>query len=395
MKNTRRIKQAVILAGGLGTRLFPLSKEIPKPMIPFYDRPFLEYLICRLRDQGIEDVLILTGYKADAIESHFGDGSTFGLKIHYSNTPVEDNTGTRLRKALDKIQDQFLLMYCDNYWPFNLDALEDAYFSRDIDAQVVIYNNTDLYTKNNVIVEDNMLKVYDKKRVTEGLQGVDIGFILMKKSILVDMPLDDFLLETYLFPKLINAGKLGAFVTGHRYYSVGSFARLELTRRFLSDQKYVLVDRDGVLNVKAPKADYVKSWEEWKWLDGAKGGLKYLYDKGYKIILITNQAGIAREKMSENDLHAIHFRMKEDLAREGVTIEEIYFCPHGWDDGCDCRKPNPGMLWNAQRDFSFDLSKTYFIGDDPRDMEAAQNAGSLGLFKEDHVTLLDLVQKHL
>ena len=333
-------------------------------------------------------------YKSEYIKNYFGDGSGFGMNIQYSDSPVEDNTGTRIRKAVDQIQDEFLLMYCDNYWPFDLDQLENSFFDRDIDAQVVIYNNLDNYTKNNVIIENGLVKVYDKKRLTDGLQGVDIGFIIIRKSILHDMPKNDFLFETYLFPKLIANNRLGAVETGHRYYSVGSFARLELTRSFLSNQKYILIDRDGVLNRKAPKADYVKSWGEWEWLEGAKEGLKYLKDRGYKLILITNQAGIARKKMSENDLHAIHYQMEEELAELEVYIEEIYFCPHGWDEKCLCRKPNPGMLWNAQRDFSFDLSKTYFIGDDPRDMEAAKNAGALGLFKHENQNLLELVMEH-
>jgi D-glycero-D-manno-heptose 1,7-bisphosphate phosphatase len=388
------IKQAVILAGGMGTRLYPLTKDKPKPMIEFYGKPFLEYLVQRIVDQGIEDILILVGYHADKIEDHFEDGSKWGIKIHYSNTPVEDNTGTRIRKAAHLFQDEFILMYCDNNWPFDLVKMYTQYQESNVDGQVVIYNNLDSYTEHNVILEEGKVKVYDKKRETPNLSGVDIGFIILKTSILDDMPEDDFLFETYLFPKLIAHGKLGAYVTGHRYYSVGSFARLELTRDYLSSCKYVLIDRDGVLNEKAPKADYVKCWSEWSWMEGAKEGLKHLVDQGYKLILITNQAGIAREKMTENDLHSIHFMMKEELAEIGVKFEAIYFCPHGWDEDCLCRKPKPGMLWNAQRDFSFDLSKTYFIGDDPRDMEAADAAGAKGLFKPVDTSLLSLVEKH-
>lgn len=389
------LKQAVVLAGGIGSRLYPLTKDKPKPMIDFFGKPFLQYIIERLVDQGIEEVLILVGYHAGVIENHFGDGSAFGIKITYSNTPVEDNTGTRIRKAKHLFREEFILMYCDNNWPFDIERLYKHYNEKEVDAQVVIYNNLDGYTKHNVLVEKGKVKVYDKKRLTQNLSGVDIGFIIIKKSVLNDMPEEDFLFETYLFPKLIAKDKLGAFVTGHRYYSVGSFDRLELTRAYLSSDKYVLIDRDGVLNAKAPKADYVKSWDEWQWLEGSKEGLQYLSDKGYKLILITNQAGIAREKMTVNDLHAIHYNMKEELAEIDVKFEAIYFCPHGWDEGCICRKPAPGMLWNAQRDFSFDLSKTYFIGDDPRDMEAAENAGSLGLFKQEGTSLLELVIANL
>ena len=97
--------------------------------------------------------------------------------------------------------------------------------------------------------------------------------------------------------------------------------------------------------------------------------------KNIKVIIITNQAGVSREKMTKTDLDKIHSRMLEDIRSSGGDIEKIYACTCNWDDNCDCRKPKPGMLFQAQYDFDFIMEKTYFIGDDERDNLAAEEAG--------------------
>jgi D-glycero-D-manno-heptose 1,7-bisphosphate phosphatase len=96
---------------------------------------------------------------------------------------------------------------------------------------------------------------------------------------------------------------------------------------------------------------------------------------GYRVIVVSNQAGIARGAMTEADLAAINLRMTTEAREAGGRIDAVYHCPHDWDAGCECRKPRPGMLFQAQRDFSLDLTRTTFIGDDERDGEAADAAG--------------------
>ena len=129
MGASKGIKQAVILAGGLGTRLMPLTKNTPKPMVLVNNRPFLEYLISLLRDNGIEEIVLLLGYLAGKVQKHFRDGSGFGVKIKYSvsESPVEAETGTRLREALPLLDEHVLLMYCDNYWQLNLREMMEFY----------------------------------------------------------------------------------------------------------------------------------------------------------------------------------------------------------------------------------------------------------------------------
>jgi D-glycero-D-manno-heptose 1,7-bisphosphate phosphatase len=368
-------RQAVILAGGRGTRLAPLTDTRPKPMVEFHGRPFLEYLIQMLREQGIERIVLLLGYLPQVIIDHFGDGSRFGVRIEYSVTPQEDDTGLRIKQAAHLFDPEFLLLYCDNYWPLRLDDLWRKWKSAGTSMQVVVYDNTDGYTKNNLRVENNLVAVYDKSRTSPGLAGVDIGFMLLRRELVDRVPEGNVSFETSLYPTLVAEKQLAAYVTSHRYYSVGNLARLPLTESFLARRPTVILDRDGVLNVKMPKAEYVRTWDDWRWVEGSREAVAAFTRAGYRIVIVTNQAGIARGAMTEDDLNEIHRHMIADIDAAGGHVDAIYHCPHGWDDGCECRKPRPGMLFKAQREFDLDLGRVYFIGDDERDGQAAEAAG--------------------
>jgi D-glycero-D-manno-heptose 1,7-bisphosphate phosphatase len=111
--------------------------------------------------------------------------------------------------------------------------------------------------------------------------------------------------------------------------------------------------------------------------------------------VVSNQAGIARGAMTEEDLHEIHRAMAREIEQAGGHVDAIYFCPHDWDEGCDCRKPKPGMLFQAQRDFNLDLTRTWFVGDDERDGQAADAAGCLSALVTDERPLLAFVQSLL
>ncbi|HER25516.1 MAG TPA: hypothetical protein ENI69_00240 [Rhodospirillales bacterium] len=256
-----RPRQAVILAGGRGTRLAPLTDTRPKPMVEFQGRPFLEYLIGMLREQGFERLVLLLGYLPDVVSDYFGDGSRFGVEITYSVTPPEDETGWRVRQALRHLDPTFLLMYCDNYWPMPFADMWRRYCEADAPAMVTVYRNTDGYTRDNLrIGADGYLEIYDKSRSADGLSGVDIGFLILRREIIERLPEDNVSFEATLYPELVLNHELIAFQTDHRYYSVGDHKRLPLTKIFLAAEPTVILDRDGVLNVKMPHAKYVRSW---------------------------------------------------------------------------------------------------------------------------------------
>lgn len=395
-QSMRRPTQAVILAGGRGTRLSPLTDSRPKPMIEFHGKPFLEYLVEMLRDQGFQRILILLGYLPEVVQQHFGDGSRWGVSIEYSVTAVENDTGKRIKLAAPLIDECFLLMYCDNYWPMQMHKMWQRFVQANVPAMLTIYRNKDAYTTNSIQVDtDGYVAVYDKSRKHPDLQGVEISYAIMKKAVLDLLPDGNVLFETAVYPSLAGNRQLAAYVTDHRYYSVGSHGRLPLTEAFLAREPTVILDRDGVLNRKPPKAQYVRRWEEFEWLPGAKESLRLFHEAGYRVIVVSNQAGVGRGEMTETQLLDIHERMKREAAAAGGAIDAIYYCPHNWDDGCECRKPRPGMLFQAQRDYHLDLSRIIFIGDDVRDAETAEVAGCSSLLVSETFPLLEAARTML
>lgn len=389
------VKQAVILAGGLGMRMRPLTLKVPKPMILIHGKPFLEYVIELLKKNDIEEIIILTGYLHEKIEDYFKNGQKFGLKIKYSFSPVEDETGTRIRKAKKLLDETFLLLYADNYWPLQLGSLFAFYKKMNTQGLVTIYSNIDNYTKNNTLVNDNgLVEVYDKARQIPGLNGVDIGFFILNKKVLNLFPGKNFSFEKVVLPRLISEKQLAGFLTYHKYYGLSNLERIPVIKDFFKPKKVILLDRDGVINKKPPKTQYVKNWEEFEFLPGAIDALKLLTKKKYEIFIISNQSGIGRGVMTKEDLRKIHGKFLEVCKKETINIKGIYYCPHDWDDRCFCRKPKPGMLFKAAADHSFDLTKAIFIGDDERDEQAGEAADCKTILLQHGQSLLETV-KHL
>jgi len=394
------LRQAIILAGGEGIRLRPLTYQVPKPMVLVNNRPFVEYLIEMLRENGISKVVLLLGYLPEKITQYFGDGQDFGINIRYSIGKVSDKTGTRIKNAEHLLDDVFLLMYCDNYWPLDLKRLFEFYTEHKTLALVTAYTNKDgtgeYGAENNIYVgDDGYVLRYDKSRKDKSLNGVDIGFFIISKKVLGLMPNRDFSFEEEILPLLVDRRQLSGYRTDHRYYYISTPESLKLTEKFLQPRKVVFLDRDGVINKKPVEHDYVKNWSEFELLPGAIEALKLLTQNGYDIYVITNQRGIARGMMSEQDLKVIHDKLREELKKHNAKIKQIYYCPHGEDEGCECRKPKPGMLFQAASEHNFDLTKAIFIGDDERDLQAGDAAGCKTILVEPEKNLLEIVNSWL
>lgn len=137
----------------------------------------------------------------------------------------------------------------------------------------------------------------------------------------------------------------------------------------------VFLDRDGVINRKAPEGEYVKNWDEFQFLPGVKEAIRKLNEKRFLVIVVSNQRGIAKGVMTEDDLKEIHNRMEEELRKGRAVIDGIYYCPHDIKDHCDCRKPEPGLLVKAAGEHDIDLSLSWMIGDSESDVEAGKRAG--------------------
>lgn len=286
MKNIS-IKQAVILAGGAGTRLRPFTLTNPKPMYPINGVPFIEHLVKLLKDNGLNEIVILTGYLGDKISNYFGDGSKFGTKITYSHTPYvntegrENLNGARLMNAIDLLDNHFLLMYCDNYWPINLKKIVTAYNQNKTLAMMAVYSNKyglgEYGFENNVFIDNkNLVTKYDKSR-NGTYNGLDIGTFILGKTILENTKEKNFSLETEILPKLIKKKELSAFVTDHRYYYITNITTARNMSKFIKPKKVVLLGCGMVINKK------------FEFSPTTIKALQLLTDNGYKIYGIMSQ----------------------------------------------------------------------------------------------------------
>jgi D-glycero-D-manno-heptose 1,7-bisphosphate phosphatase len=140
------------------------------------------------------------------------------------------------------------------------------------------------------------------------------------------------------------------------------------------NQPYIILDRDGVINEDSDA--FIKSPDEWQPIEGSLEAIELLNKHGFRVVVITNQSGIARGLFSENSLTEIHNKMLHMVQAKQGNIEKIYYCPHGPDSHCDCRKPKPGLFFQFAREKGVDLKQVYAIGDSYRDIQAAEAANA-------------------
>lgn len=233
---TKTTIQAVILAGGLGTRLGEITKAIPKPMVPVAGKPYLEHQLAELRRQGITDIVLLTGHLGEQIESHFGDGSAFGLSVRYSREATPQGTGGGLRDAGHLLAESFVLIYGDSYLPIDYAAVHEHLTSDPAAVGVaVVYDNAETTTvPNNIALDAAGYVARYAKDVpqTPDLRYVEAGVLAFRKGVVELLPPGrPVSLEKDAFPVLIARHQLRGFVTRERFYDIGTPDRLAAIER--------------------------------------------------------------------------------------------------------------------------------------------------------------------
>lgn len=389
----KKPSQAVILAGGLGSRIYPLSKFTPKPMIEVNGYPFIYYLIERLEKYKFSEVIILVGYKKEKFENLHILCKNFRIKIKLVYSPPSYNTGARLKAAYSHLKDFFFLLYGDNYLPFNFIKIWENYLEKKIENQLIVYRNNDNFSSSNIKLNyNNLVTDYDDTR-RKGYDFVNIGFFILKKKYLKKISNEkNCKFEDEVLKKLIIKKKISAYITNHRYYSLTDINRYFVLNNFFKNRKdFVFLDRDGVLNIKPKKSEYVKNLKEFKWKPGSIKALKFLGKKNKKIIIVSNQAGISLKKVKLENLNKINQFIRAKSYEFGVKIEDIIFCPHHWNDNCFCRKPKTGMFYMAQKNFNIDLTNSIFIGDQISDKEASKAADIPFYHLKKNQSLFDVV----
>ena len=409
--------KTVIMAGGKGTRISELFPDIPKPLIPIKaadgtEKPVLEWEIESLRDQGFTEIMLTFSYMADKIMDHFGDGSKFGVKIEYfvEETPL-GNAGAlfKLRDWLG--EEDFLLLNADAVFDVDFNRMVDYHRSHDAIVTLFTHPNSHPYDSGLIIADENHFvnawlakeddrPIYYKNRVNAGLHVINpkaldmsgietatVGTEVNGKIVKVD-------LDRQILKPLCGTGKMVAYDspeyvkdmgTPERYHSVSrDFQNGVVKVKNLSHpQKAIFLDRDGTIN---KYVGFLRDINEFELIDGVAEAIKRINESGYLCIVVTNQPVIARGEVKVDELDLIHNKMETLLGKQGAYIDGLYYCPHHPHKGyegeipelkfdCDCRKPKPGMLIQAAKDFNIDLGLSWMIGDGENDVKAGINAG--------------------
>lgn len=363
-----KAKTAVILAGGRGERLQPLTHTLPKALAPVDGVPMLKKLIQQLCALGFQRVLVLAGHLAQNIK-HYCDTLDFDLDLVVIQSPPELSPAHRLLNSRSEIGNSFFLLYCDNFvddeFGISLVLKSDAPLTFFIE-----YRN-----EGNIRVEDNGRAIYSFGERSHQRRGVELGYML------VNYPLFFEVLD-----KIQDLGRTLEFLSDKLHCSyVESRKRLVSNSTFKSfrannvNRNIIALDRDGVLLERVAPREYITNWNQYNPIDDSWKALEELASYGFDFIIATNQPGVALGQVSQEFLQDLHAAMTRDLLSRGVNVLAFYVCPHHWNLNCECRKPMPGMLLNAINDFSLPLMSTTYVGDEERDYDAAIRANMIPL----------------
>lgn len=377
------LRQAVILVGGLGTRLGDRTKLIPKPMLDIGGRPFLDTLIDELiRYDVFDEILMLAGHKAELVEAHYAGVTRGRAKIVVSRETEPLGTGGALVHAAHLLHERFLLLNGDSLFDFNLLDLTARAGAGGVHMALRAGVEGDRYGR--VVMDGDVVHAFVAPGA--GATGpVNAGVYVVDKSVIASISRLPASLEQDVFPGLASSGALRGTAYRGYFIDIGipdDFARADRELREKLRRPAVFFDRDGVLN---HDSGYTFETHKLEWIEGAREAVKAVNDAGYFAFVITNQSGVARGYYEEHHVVALHRWMADQMARIGAHIDAFEYCPDHPDGTVarycrtsDRRKPAPGMITDLAQRFPVDMTRSMVIGDKPSDMEAAQAAGVAG-----------------
>lgn len=413
--------KTVIMAGGRGTRIASVANDVPKPMINICGKPILEHQIDNLKACGLTDIILVIGYLGEKIKDYFGDGSRFGVCIEYF---IEDHplgTAGALFK-MTQLTEDFLLLCGDVIIDVDFNRFIAFHKEKKAWASLVAHPNGHPYDSSLLVTKIEAPKtaggmpvdthqvicwmakederLYYKNRVNAGIELISPE--LLKETMKNFVPRhpetpDKIDLDRDVLKINIGSGRIYAYDTPEYVKDMGTpdrFFEVENdiktgkvhAHNLKNRQKAIFLDRDGTIN---KMVGFITKPEQFELLPGVAKAIKAINKSGYLAIVITNQPVIARGDCTFEQLQTIHNKMETELGKEGAFVDAIYVCPHHTDKGfsgerpeykcdCDCRKPKPGLLLQAAKDFNIDLSQSYMIGDSDGDVRAGENAGGEG-----------------
>ena len=409
--------KVVIMAGGKGTRIASIKSDVPKPMIEICGKPILLWQIENLKACGLTDITLVTGYLGEVIRNYFMDGSNLGVHISYYEEDHPLGTAGALFKM--NLQDDFLLMCGDVIVDVDFIRFIQFHHEHHAWASLMSHPNGHPYDSSLLVTEilppqekgglpidtHRVMKwmnkederLYYKNRVNAGIEIISPELLHeTMKSFIPRHPEtpDKIDLDRDVLKPNIASGRIFAYDTSEyikdmgtpdRYYEAEKdiLSGKVKARNLSQKQKAIFLDRDGTIN---KYVGFLTKPEEFDLLPGVAEAIRQINHSGYLCIIVSNQPVIARGDCTFEQLQEIHDKMETLLGQEGAFVDAIYYCPHHPDKGfegerpaykidCNCRKPKPGLLLQAAKDWNIDLSQSYMIGDSERDVEAGNAAG--------------------
>ena len=372
--------EAVVLAGGMGTRLRSAVPDLPKCMAPVAGRPFLAWLLDDLENAGFDHIILSLGYRHEDIENWVTSRDN-RARIDCVVEAEPLGTGGGVRLALQQAEESDVFVLNGDTW-FGVDYPAMAQFHRQQGTLATLalkpMRDFDRYGEVCCNPAGRISAFKEKQACAQGL--INGGIYLLQREALAECP-ERFSLERDFFEPLARQEKLSGFRSEGYFIDIGipaDYARAQQDFASGAFNPYpfdaLLLDRDGVINVLRP-ADYVKTIGEFVFCEGALEALRIVNPLFRRIVIVTNQRGVGRGLMTRDDLEEIHRWMLARIREAGGRIDQIYVCT-ATDESDPRRKPNPGMALEVRADYpDVNFNRSWFVGDSASDLAFARRAG--------------------
>lgn len=227
-----------LLAGGLATRLRPITEKIPKALVDIDGRPFIDHQLALLHRNGIRRVVMCLGYRGEMVQEHCGDGARYDMQLAYSFDGEKlMGTGGALKRAAHLLDDVFWVMYGDSYMDIDYRAVLDAFARSGAQGLMTVLRNGNRWDKSNVVFKNGKLVKYDKRNVTPEMDYIDYGVGILRRDVLSELPDDRPVDVAELYTRMVDEGRMIGYEVTNRFYEIGTPTALDEARAYLAKQR--------------------------------------------------------------------------------------------------------------------------------------------------------------